>query len=142
MGAHIHSDQWHKQANSLAQLYGTYPRRWGMRVTVYTSADAGEYVLSYGLSSQQLNDNGNWLKVADIGQTWGGGGGGAGDWDNVNTYDASGGLYPDGFITAAYQTVRFSVGGIMPDGNFWPAGTIAISLAPAPGQVNANWRLF
>ena len=142
MAITVHSDNWHKQANSLAQLYGTYPRRWGMRVTVYTSADAGDYVLSYGLSSTNLNDNGNWLKVADIGQTWGGGGGSSNAWTYEPNFDASVNQYPGDAGTLKYQTFYFTVGGNMPDGNFWPAGTIAIALTDNPGQTPANWRLI
>lgn len=49
-----------------------------MRVTVYAAGgDSGDYVLSYGLLNNNIQDNGNWLKVADIGQAWGGGGGGS-----------------------------------------------------------------
>lgn len=77
-------DNWHHGVNSLSRRNGIKTRRWGMRVTIYTGADAGEWVLTYGQSSTNLQDNGNWLKVADIGQTWGGGGGG------VNIYNADG----------------------------------------------------
>jgi len=70
-------DNWHRDAKSLNIRDGVKTRRWGMRVTVYTGPDAGDYVLSYGLSSTSIQDNANWLKVADIGQTWGGGSGGA-----------------------------------------------------------------
>jgi len=67
-------DNWHRQAASTTERDSIRARRWGMRVTVYLGASAGDYVLSYGLASTSLQDNGNWLKVADIGQAWGGGG--------------------------------------------------------------------
>lgn len=69
-------DNWHREAVSLTVRNGIKTRRWGMRVTVYTGPNAGDYVLSYGLVDNNIQNNANWLKVADIGQTWGGGGGG------------------------------------------------------------------
>lgn len=42
-----------------------------MRVTVYQGASAGDYVLTYNLASTSLQDNNNWLLVANIGQVWG-----------------------------------------------------------------------
>lgn len=54
-----------------------------MRVTVYDDGgNSGDYVLEYGQSSTNLQDNGNWLKVANIGDTWGSSVSGAG-WDRV-----------------------------------------------------------
>src|ERR1051325_4098641 len=72
--AQFTADEWHKEASSAVQRNAVQPRRWGMRVTVYTGADAGEYVLTYAEASTNKNDNANWVKVADIGQAWGGGG--------------------------------------------------------------------
>lgn len=67
------SDNWHRDARSIAQRNGIRTRRWGMRVTVYLGGSAGDYVLSYGLASTNIQDNNNWLLVANIGATWGGG---------------------------------------------------------------------
>lgn len=81
------SDNWHREAPSITVRNNVRTRRWGMRVTVYLGVNAGDYVLSYGLNSTDLQDNANWLKVADIGQLWGGTSG-------ITT--ASNGLYVDG----------------------------------------------
>ncbi len=86
-GQSFHVDNWHHGVNSLTRRNGIKTRRWGMRVTVYTGADSGEYVLTYGENSTDIQDNANWLKVADIGQPWGGGGG---------SYTAGNGIYLDG----------------------------------------------
>jgi len=71
-------DNWHRDAKSIAVRNSIRERRWGMRVTVFTNpanpALTGDYVLEYNQTSTSLQDNGNWLKVADIGATWGGGG--------------------------------------------------------------------
>ena len=71
------SDQWHHEAETIARRNGIRSRRWGMRVTVYNDANPannGDYVLSYALANTNRQSNSNWLKVADIGETWGGGG--------------------------------------------------------------------
>jgi hypothetical protein len=76
------SDQWHHEAEDIARRNGIRSRRWGMRVTVYddpTPANNGDYVLSYNLANTNRQSNSNWQKVADIGETWGGGG-------SVNTF--------------------------------------------------------
>ena len=138
----VHSDQWHREVKSLAQLYTVNPRRWGMRVTVYIGADAGDYVLSYGLSSTRLSDNDNWLKVANIGATWGSGGGSSNAWTYEPDFDASVNMLPGDAGTLKYQTFYFTTGGTMPDTNFYPAGTIAVALVDNPGQTMANWRLI
>jgi hypothetical protein len=79
----VSKDVWHRERETLAQLYLTFPRRWGMRVTVYNDGgNSGDYVLSYGLSNTDKNDNANWLKVANIGVVWGTGGGATG-WDRL-----------------------------------------------------------
>jgi hypothetical protein len=74
------SDNWHREAQTLAIRNNIRLRRWGMRVTVYddpVGANNGDYVLTYGLTSTNHQDNNNWLLVAAIGATWGGGGGGS-----------------------------------------------------------------
>lgn len=73
----MEKDVWHREALTLALRNAILLRRWGMRVTVYddpTPANNGDWVLSYNLVSTVKSDNANWLKVADIGVTWGGGG--------------------------------------------------------------------
>ena len=75
--AQFTSDQWHHEAETIARRNGIRSRRWGMRVTVYNDANPannGDYVLSYALANTNRQSNSNWLKVADIGETWGGGG--------------------------------------------------------------------
>lgn len=72
------SDNWHREALNLTKRNAIRTRRWGMRVTVYgdsTPANNGDYVLTYNQASTNRQDNSNWVKVADIGATWGGGGG-------------------------------------------------------------------
>lgn len=91
MGAgELQKDVWHREAETIARRNGIQLRRWGMRVTVYNDSDPannGEWVLSYDLASTNRKDNDNWLKVADIGATWGGGG---------NTFKLP--LYDDGGV--------------------------------------------
>jgi hypothetical protein len=65
------SDNWHRDAPSIARRNGIRSRRWGMRVTVFQGPSSGDYVLSYGLSNTNIQDNSNWLKVSDIGDVWG-----------------------------------------------------------------------
>jgi hypothetical protein len=72
-------DNWHREATTIAKRNAIKTRRWGMRVTVYDAVDPlddGDWVLSPGLVNTNRQSNDNWLKVADIGATWGGGGGG------------------------------------------------------------------
>lgn len=69
-------DNWHREATTLAVRNGIKTRRWGMRVTVYadpTPANNGEWVLEYNQVNTNRQSNLNWLKVANIGQVWGGG---------------------------------------------------------------------
>lgn len=91
----FNADNWHRDAKSIAIRNSIRERRWGMRVTVFTNPIdptlIGDYVLEYNQASTSLQDNANWLKVADIGATWGGGGGVTG---------ADNGLHLDG--TNAY----------------------------------------
>lgn len=91
MGAgELQKDVWHREAETIARRNGIQLRRWGMRVTVYNDSDPannGEWVLSYDLASTNRKDNDNWLKVADIGATWDGGG---------NTFKLP--LYDDGGV--------------------------------------------
>lgn len=101
-GRAFHVDNWHHGVASIARRNGIKTRRWGMRVTVYTGANSGDYVLSYGLSSEDIQDNDNWLKVADIGETWGGGGGG------VNIYNSDGTLEGDRLVDGDGYTLSFS----------------------------------
>lgn len=140
----VHSDQWHRDVKSLALLYNVNPRRWGMRSTVYLGADAGEYVLTYNLNSTRLSDNANWLKVADIGQAWGTGGGGTRYMKYWGNWPGTGGLYPNGFAgVKAGDQWKLSVATVMPDGFEWPAGTICEATVDDPDDSTpTDWRLF
>lgn len=69
-------DNWHRGVATIAIRNGIRSRRWGMRVTVYadpTPANNGEWVLSYNEADTNIQNNSNFLKVADIGAQWGGG---------------------------------------------------------------------
>lgn len=71
------SDNWHRECETLSKRNAIRSRRWGMRTTVFNDAvpaNNGDYVLSYNLTNTNRQSNGNWLKVATIGSTWGGGG--------------------------------------------------------------------
>lgn len=65
-------DVWHMAVVSIAARNSIRVRRWGMRVTVYLGGAPGDYVLSYNTASINLNDDANWVKVANIGVAWGG----------------------------------------------------------------------
>ena len=43
----FNSDNWHRDAKSIGERARVKTRRWGMRVTGYQGASAGDYVLSY-----------------------------------------------------------------------------------------------
>jgi hypothetical protein len=92
MGAgELLKDIWHREAVNISIRNGIQLRRWGMRVTVYndaTPANNGDWVLEYNRASTNRKDNANWLKVADINTTWGGGG------SSVNFINGIGELSP------------------------------------------------
>lgn len=146
-------DNWHRDVRTLALLNTVNPRRWGMRVTVYADpvpANNGDYVLEFNRSSTNLQDNGNWLKVADINVTWGGGSGGVDHWRGG--YDASTNLYPaaggsgGGGDPQAGDMWNVTVQG---DLDVFGLGVITVfeqailtALVNSPGQTPANWRVI
>lgn len=154
MGAgQLIQDNWHRDVQTIVMLNAVNPRRWGMRVTVYDDpvpANNGDYVLEYNRSSTNLQDNANWLKVADIDTTWGGGSPGVDHWRGP--YDASSNLYP--------ATGGSGGGGAINAGDSWNVtvpgdldvfglgvitvyeGTILTALTNAPGQTPASWRVI
>jgi hypothetical protein len=86
----ITKDNWHREAKTIAIRNAVRSRRWGMRVTVYddpTAANNGEYILEYNQADTNRQNNSNWLKVADPGQTWGGGSGASTPQDEYFTGD-------------------------------------------------------
>jgi len=140
------SDNWHRGVASTALRNAIRARRWGMRVTVYTGGSSGEYVLTYNLASTNLQDNNNWLKVVDINTPWGTGAVTTpsyyrGFYDaSGNTYPATGGSGGGGAILAGDQ-FRLSVGGTL-NGVTWVENTMLLANIDAPGQVDANWRIY
>lgn len=71
MASGFGKDIWHKDVQTLTDLYNVNPRRWGMRVTVTNAGtDSGDYVLTYNRSDTDKRNNANWLKVSDSNLPW------------------------------------------------------------------------
>lgn len=74
----IQVDEWPKQVNTVAIRNKTYPRRWGMMVTVIidaTPANNTIWILVYNLVDTNKNNNANWQTLIDYVAAGGGGGG-------------------------------------------------------------------
>lgn len=135
----FNKDNWHRQASSIAIRNAIRTRRWGMRVTVYTGGSAGDYVLSYGLVNTNIQSNSNWLKVADIGETWGGGGGGAST--PVNEYFVGDGVETEFTIPDADGLIQFVEQGgqvMEPDVDYSIAGPVITFTAAPPNGVSVG----
>ena len=126
-------DNWHRQAASIAIRNSIRSRRWGMRVTVYTGGSAGDYVLSYGLVDTNLQNNANWLKVADIGETWGGGGGAS---TPENEYFTGDGVEDEFTIADAAGLIQYvEVGGqVMRPGTDYNVAGPVVTFTTPPGN--------
>lgn len=129
-------DNWHRQAASIAIRNSIRARRWGMRVTVYTGGSAGDYVLSYGLVDTNLQNNANWLLVAAIGATWGGGGGSS---TPVVEYFTGDGIEDEFTISDAAGVIQFvEVGGqvMQPGVDYTIAGPVITFTSPPANGID------
>jgi hypothetical protein len=96
----IQVDEWPKQVNTVALRNKTYPRRWGMMVTVITDptpANNTTWVLVYNLVDTNKNNNANWQTLAN----YAGGGSGGGSKITILNTDVT----DAGNVNAAETTV-------------------------------------
>jgi hypothetical protein len=136
----FNKDNWHREAKTIAIRNAIRTRRWGMRVTVYddpTPANNGDYVLTHNQVDDDRQNNANWLLVADIGETWGGGGGGAST--PANEYFLGDGVEDEFTIADADGLIQLvEVGGqvMEPGDDYSIAGPVITFTAPPANGVS------
>lgn len=120
----IQVDEWPKQVNTVALRNKVQPRRWGMMVAVLIDPNPANntiWVLVYGLSDTNKNNNNNWQTLSAFVSASGGGG-------SVSALDTD--VTDAGNVNAAETTVySFNV----------PANTLGTNLQAIYGKASGTF---